>query len=272
MIFAAFFALSAPARAAACCGPTGGDLPATLARCERVGAALVLADAVELGRWGGDGGWVATSETWSQGTATLGLAGRATPWLTLNAALPLVVTRKTAGSLATLGAGPGDASLIARFEPWDPALKKAAPTFVAGLVAPLGRPADEAVDPLQADVTGQGHWLGVVGAGVERAVGTWPWHASARLQSGAGGEESRLDLSAGLSRHFGGLWIAGASLGTALGLDEQTRRTGLDAQVIRSFPPRARLWLSAGSDLPVSALGADLHGEARISAGLLLVR
>ena len=271
-MWALLLALSGPARAAACCGPTGGDLPATLRRCERWGAALVGAAALEEGRWTSEGAWVPTSERWTQGTLTLGLAARPVPWLTVGAGLPAVGTRKVAGELVSSGLGPGDATLSARIEPWDPALVKAAPTLTLGLVGPTGRSAEESADPLQADITGQGHLLGVAGIGVERAAGAWPWHAGARVQSGAQGAESRLDLSAGVSHHPAGLWIAGGSLTGALGLSEPTRRVGADVQVIRALPPSARAWVSLGSEVPLSGLGRNLHGEARISAGVLLTR
>ncbi|MDP2312902.1 MAG: hypothetical protein Q8P41_08355 [Pseudomonadota bacterium] len=259
-------ALVGPALASACCVGSVSDLPAQLGRCERFGAALGVAQAVELGAHDAHGAWGATSDGWSQTVATLGVAGRWARWGSASLALPAVFTARTAQDGGSLGGGVGDLALVARIEPWEEG-GGPRPAFTVGIVAPTGRDWAHAQDPRGADVTGQGTWAPTAGIALERTGATWPWRLGIEA-SGAG----MAAASASVGRYLGTRWTLTGALSSrvewsAAGLGV---RTGADLRVIHGKPGRWRAWLGVGSDLPF--LGRAAHGEARATAGMLLVR
>lgn len=254
------------ALAAACCGPTGGDVPTVLARREQWSVAVTLAEATGTGRWTDEGAHVSTSDRWAQGTWTLAGGLRLSPALSLGLGVPLVGSGRQAGALRGAGAGLGDLAASLRIEPWDPTMGLV-PVFHVGAVAPTGRDWEHAEDPLLADVTGSGAWQGLAAVGLERSGEVWPWHATLWSRVGQG-DTTRIEATVGAGRRVGEAWtFTGAAMAT-VGLTTPSRRTGADLGLIWTPRPGARLWGSVGGDLPLSGLGRDLPTEARVLFGL----
>ncbi len=286
-LLAALLAAPGVAHASACCVGTVSDQPAQLGRCERLGAALAVGSAVELGSFDGQGRWGATSDGWVQSTATLGVAARWARWGSASLSLPVVLSAREAPGLASVGGGVGDLALSARIEPWEEGTSPR-PTFSVGLVAPTGRGWADAEDPLGADVTGAGAWSPVAGVALERTGGAWPWRvgvegilplgpddaADDAADDGDGGglDAGTLVASASVGRYFGSRWTLTGALSARVEAAPGGvgARPALDLRLVHGAPRSWRAWVGVGSDLPL--VGVSAHGEARVGAGFLVVR
>ncbi len=271
--------LGSPAHASACCVGSVSDQPAQLGRCEKFGAALAAGSAVELGSFDGAGRWGPTSDGWAESTMTLGVGARWARWGSAALSLPGVLNVKGAPGVSSVGGGLGDVALTARIEPWEEG-GGPRPAFALGVIAPTGRAWAASEAPLGADVTGAGHWSPLAGVALERTGATWPWRLGVEGTLAIGGDPTNppgvdggtVIASASLGRYLGSRWtVTGALSGrveaSAGGI---AARPALDLRLIHGLPGRWRAWLGAGSDLPI--LGRSAHGEARLGAGVLVVK
>lgn len=263
--------LASSAWASACCG-TASDVPAVLARCEHVGAALSVRGSEQLARWDGEGRVRATSDTSAQLSTSVAAAVRFAPWVSVSASVPVTVTWRTAGELATMGGGVGDARAGVRLQTPELLGPLLDPTLDLGVIAPTGRGSARGVDVLGSDLTGQGAWMGTAGLGVSHVSGLWPWHLGLTGTYAPDAPASRLALEVGVGRRLTQHWLLGLDATVALGLVVPSRQTTIGLRTVLDPSASFRWWAGLGADLPLPAVGRSLPVEASLTAGFMVVR
>ena len=163
----------ATARAQACCAAAGLVVPARLRLHEEYGAGLQVRGRTIFGSFDPDGTYHSTAAGDIDGEQDLFAAIRLLENGQVAVLIPFLITRRSVPGVSEWGSGIGDVSLTARYDftvagqyPRLPGL-----ALLLGLVAPTGRPADEARNTLATDATGTGTWEGSVGVSVEQSWG-----------------------------------------------------------------------------------------------------
>jgi len=275
-------ALPQTADAAACCVGATSALPTRVGECEKAVVAMSVLHEQTMGWWDEQGQTTEavgyTEEAW---IGNLGMGLRLARQWELAARLPLRNNHLAAGSLDSVGAGLGDARMLALWDPTverPPSLDGAGPTPVGivGLRLPTGRDWTESDDPLNADVTGLEHGALIVGGQLERTLGAWPWSAGAMAEGDlqvAGRPTGVLLGNATFGRYFGSGWTAlltgTYTLGQAdpTGTSATTRQTAAGARLVRGRPLAWRVWAGAEADIPVAGLGRATAQTTSVGLG-----
>jgi hypothetical protein len=160
--------------AASCCGGANGADGFVLPKWERamVGSSLRLEDTLDLRDSNGN---ALLTDQWRSTETKLATGGaiRLARDFQASASIPLIWKRVAAGTALSNGVGVGDAALQARYEIIDEETCIVRPVseiswfdlkpsihWVSSLTLPTGRTTGESDDPLGADVTGRGLWIG----------------------------------------------------------------------------------------------------------------
>lgn len=271
------------AHAGACCAPAAAPVPTRVPRSELALAGLAFVPSGAVGRVSSAGAVGGSSLRAVALTTTAFGAIRWDARGQIAVTVPVVVRHRAAGDLASWGAGPGDVSVLATWESTVETVpspgQRSAPVVVltGGLRAPTGRGPGDARDPLEADVTGEGHAGLVSRIQVERLLASTPWWVALGTDLGVGPEGVRpsVEASVGVGHAWGDVGSLVGSLTHRSrfkqGLDGAWARTatttaGLQGGLV--VAPRVRLWLGLTGDLPLPGLTADSLVELGGTLGL----
>ncbi len=191
-LFGAFCLALAPglAEASPCCA--GSTTPGfeSLALWEKLAAGVRLGFDRGLGQWDAHGLWH-PDDRYSESTlrGEFWLLERVADAWQLGLRLPATHLWRHAGDLSDDGGGIGDLGASARYDVYagGEGPLGLGVALVGSLVAPTGRPTDQASGALGADVTGEGHFMPGLGVALMRPFGD----AFVRLQTGLGVPLSR---------------------------------------------------------------------------------